>query len=111
LLARRGDEALRYVNGIMSRRVMDYLKEKGYQSSLGKLRRETVRRQQYRCSLWEHHPNTRVLLNEEMLMERVNYARQNPARGGLAERAQDYRWSSAQCWRGIMLPDEPLLVK
>ena len=64
--ARKSDETLRYINGIMSRRVIDYLKKKGYQISLDKLRRESVGRQQYRYSLWEHHPNTRVLLSEEI---------------------------------------------
>ena len=103
-------DTLRFTNGIMSRRVIDYLKEKDYQTSLAKLRRESGGPQQHRYSLWEHHPNTRLLWDEPMLMERVNYTHQNPVRAGLTERAQDYRWSSARCWRGLMLPDEPFAI-
>jgi REP element-mobilizing transposase RayT len=107
---RQTDETLRYLNGIASRRVIGYLKEKGYDSSLAKLRRESVGAHQHTYSLWEKHPNKRLLWDESMLMERVNYTHQNPVRARLVERAQDYPWSSARCWRGIMLPDEPLLV-
>jgi len=37
---------------------------------LRKLRQE-VKRQNYRYSLWDHHPNVRLLMTENMLMERV----------------------------------------
>jgi len=43
-------------------------------------------------------------------MQRVNYTHLNPVRLGLAERAEDYRWSSARQWRGCPLEDEPLIV-
>ena len=45
-----------------------------------------------------------------MFMQRVNYIHQNPVRGGLVVRAEDYRWSSARCWSGRVLEDEPLLM-
>ena len=107
--ARASSDTLRFINGIIGRRVIDHLKEHGYESSLKKLRRE-VKAQGYRYSLWDHHPNVRVLMTENMLMERVNYTHQNPVRGGLVSRAEDYRWSSVRCWGGEMLDDEPLLM-
>ena len=99
----------RYVNGIVARRVIDFLKAKGYASSLQKLRHEEYRRG-HRYSLWDHHPNARLLTSESMFMQRVHYTHQNPVRLGLVERAEDYRFSSARIWNRRPLEDEPLLV-
>ena len=107
--ARSSEETLRFINGIIGHRVIAHLKERHCESSLAKLRQETKRRN-YRHSLWDHHPNVRLLLTEKMLMERVNYLHQNPVRAGLVERAEDYRYSSVRCWSGKPLEDEPLLV-
>lgn len=106
---RSSADTLRFINGIISRRVIDYLKRQGFESSLLKLRRETPKKD-YRYSLWDHHPNTRLLFTETMLMERVHYTHQNPVRAGLVERAEGYRWSSVRCWNGKPMEDEPLLM-
>jgi REP element-mobilizing transposase RayT len=107
--ARSSADTLRFMNGIISHRVIAYLKERGYASSLQKLRQETKPRH-YRHSVWDHHPNVRLLLTENMLLERVRYLRQNPVRAGLVERAEDYRYSSVRCWNGRPLENEPLLM-
>ncbi len=100
---------LQFINGLIARRVIDYLKEKQYESCLQKLRHaEYERRHQF--SLWHRHPNTRSLTNEEIFMKRVNYTHQNPVRLGLVERAEDYRYSSARIWTGKPDEDEPLLM-
>ena len=102
-------EVLRYVNGISSRRVIDFLKEKRYEASLNKLRHETLQRD-YKFSLWDHHPNLKLITTENSFMEKVNYIHKNPVRAGLVERAEDYRWSSIRCWQRKPCEDEPLLV-
>lgn len=107
--SRSSSDTLRFINGIIARRIIDYLKQENYESSLRKLRQE-VKRQNYRYALWDHHPNVRLLMTENMLMERVNYTHQNPVRAGLVEQADDYRWSSIRCWTGKLLEDEPLLM-
>ena len=56
---RKPSEVLRYVNGISGHRVINYLKEKGFYSSLQKLQRESGSRQ-HKYSLWDHHPNLRI---------------------------------------------------
>ena len=102
-------QVLRYVNGIISRRVIDHLKERGHNSSLQKLRHETKERG-YRYSLWDHHSNVFSITSEDMLIQKVNYIHQNPVRAGLVDRAEDYRWSSVRQWEGCPLEDEPLWV-
>src|SRR2546428_4560512 len=99
----------RFINGITSRRVIDFLKKDGHTSSLEKLRHEEYRRG-HRYSLWDHHPNVRLLTSEGMLMQRVHYTHQNPVRLGLVERAEDYRFSSARIWNRNPLENEPLML-
>ena len=107
--SRSSADTLRFINGIIGRRTIDYLKEQGHESSLEKLRHET-KKKDYRYSVFDHHPNARLLLTEKMLMERVHYTHHNPVRAGLVKRAEDYRWSSVRCWNGRTLEDEPLLM-
>ena len=100
---------LQFVNGITSRRVIDYLKDQHHESSLRKLLHEG-RPRQHRYSLWDHHPDARLLLSEKMLMQRVHYTHQNPVRAGLCKRAEDYGWSSLRRWRRMVMDNEPLLM-
>ena len=100
---------LQFINGITSRRIIDYLKQGGHETSLAKLRHEH-RPRRYSHSLWDHHPNVRLLLSEIMLMERVNYTHQNPVRAKLVSQPKDYLWSSVRCWNREPLEDEPLLM-
>ena len=101
-------KTLQFINGISSRRIIDYLKVHGYEDSLAKLRHET-RPRRYSHSVWDHHPNARLLWSENMLMERVQYTHQNPVRAGLVSHPEEYRWSSVRCWKKTIF-DEPLLM-
>jgi putative transposase len=103
----KSSETLRYINGILSRRVIGYLKEGGFITSLEKLRNAPKdRRHQY--SLVDHHSNALPVFGESFFMKKVNYIHLNPVRAGLVARAEDYRWSSARCWWGKVVEDEPL---
>jgi REP element-mobilizing transposase RayT len=102
-------KAIQYLNGIISRRVIDHLKEHSHNASLRKLRRESGARG-HRYSLWGHHSNAFPIFSEDMLMQKVNYIHQNPVRAGLVEPADDYRWSSVRIWKHCPLEDEPLIV-
>jgi REP element-mobilizing transposase RayT len=100
---------LRFMNGLISRRIIDFLKQEGHNSSLEKLRHASYRRG-HEYSLWKHHPNVRLLTSESMFMQRVHYTHQNPVRLGLVERAEEYKYSSARIWNRTPLEDEPLMV-
>jgi putative transposase len=104
---RKPSECLRYVNGISSNRVIGFLKENRYDSSLEKLRHQQGRNR-YRYSLWDHHPNLKSITDENVFIQKVNYIHQNPVRAGLIEGAKAYRWSSIRCWLKCMNEDEPL---
>ena len=87
--SRKPSEVSRYLNGITARRVIDYLKENKFESSLEKLKQETKKRE-YKYSLWEHHPNVFSIFTEAVLMQKVNYIHQNPVSAGLIEQQEDY---------------------
>ena len=98
---------LQFINGIVSRRVIDYLKLHSYEISLKKLRHE-IRPRHYKHSLWDHHPDARLLLTEKMLMQRVHYTHQNPVRANLVKTPEEYHWSSIRYWNGGLSENEPL---
>ena len=106
---KKPSEVLRYIKGIISRRVIDYLKEQGYEKSLQKLQQAEQKRG-YRYSLWQSETNVFFIFSENVFMQKVNYIHQNPVRAGLVEEMYDYRWSSARIWRKREIEDEPLQV-
>jgi putative transposase len=106
---RKISEVLRYLNGVTARRVIDYLKENNFTSSLEKLRQETKKRE-YKYSLWVHYPNAFSINNEATFMQKVNYIHLNPVRAGLVEKADDYLFSSSRIWNRKSLENEVLSV-
>jgi len=102
-------DTLRFLNGISSRRVIGYLKEHNYITSLAKLR-DAPKARRHTHSLWDGHSQALPLFSESFFMQRVNYIHQNPVRAGLVERAEDYLWSSIRCWNRCPREDEPLLM-
>jgi putative transposase len=102
-------DVLRYLKGVTGRRVIDYLKEKKYETSLAKLRHQEWKRK-HSYSLWQQEKNVFSIYSEAMFMQKVNYIHLNPVRAGLVERAIDYRWSSARIWQGREAEDEPLRI-
>jgi REP element-mobilizing transposase RayT len=102
-------DVLRFTNGISAKRILDYLKENEFESSLKKLR-QAEKRRGYKHSIWQHHPDAFRITGEDTFMQKVNYIHQNPVRAGLVERAEDYRFSSARLWNGDPLDVEPFLT-
>ena len=103
------NEIHRFVNGIISRRVIDHLKAGGQTESLEKLR---VNRKAdgWQYSLWQHNPDTRLLWTEQMLWQRIQYTHLNHVRGGLTDHPNNWKWSSARIFHKRRSDDEPLEV-
>ena len=106
---RTSADVLRYVKGLTGRRVINYLKERGYESCLVKLRHAQWKRK-HTHSLWQQEKNVLSVFSESMFMQKVNYIHLNPVRAKLCDRPVDYRWSSARIWQRQPLDDEPLRV-
>lgn len=105
----KASNVLRYINGITARRIIDYLKENKFTSSLDKLK-QAEKERGYKYSLWQHHPNTFLITTQATFMQKVNYIHQNPVRANLIESAEDYLYSSVRIWRNKARDDEPLAI-
>ncbi len=107
--ARDMKDVLRFMNGVSAKRVIDHLKENGYESSLAKLRIQE-REGNHIHSVYEHHPNAFRITSEESLIQKVNYVHLNPVRAGLVEHPDEYLFSSSRQWHGKALEEEPLVT-
>jgi len=106
---RKPSEVLRYLNGIAAHRIIGFLREFGFESSLQKLRHASVARE-HKYSLWDHHPNVKLITTENGLMVKANYIHLNPVRARLVERAEDYRFSSVRCCSADLWRKNPSLL-
>jgi putative transposase len=106
---KKSADVLRAVKSLIARRVIDFLKEHNFQSSLTKLQHQEWKRK-HCYSLWQQEKNVFSIFSEAVFMQKVNYIHLNPVRAGLVDRAIDYRWSSARNWQRIPSDDEPLMV-
>ena len=104
---RKMEEALRLLNGVAARRIIVYLKENGFESSLFKLRGEE-RERNHRHSVWQHHADSLEIFGEETFRQKAVYIHQNPVRAELVSDPAEYRFSSARLWLNRPLTDEPL---
>jgi REP element-mobilizing transposase RayT len=77
---KKPSEVLRYVNGISGHRIINFLKDAGYESSLKKLKHATKDRQ-HKDSVWDHHPNLKLISTENVFIEKANYIHMSPVRG------------------------------
>ncbi|PYS86015.1 MAG: hypothetical protein DMF62_17340 [Acidobacteria bacterium] len=102
-------DVLRLMNGISARRVIQYLKENNFETSLFKLRGETKTRN-HKHSVWHHHTDSLEIFGEETFRQKVDYIHMNPLRAELAVDQFEYRFSSARQWAGKPSDDEPLLT-
>ena len=106
---RKPSVVLQFVKGIVSRRVLGYLKQMKYETSLRKLEHDNWKRN-HRYSLWQHDSDVFSITSEATFLQKVNYIHQNPVRAGLVGRAQEYQWSSARSWNRCANNEEPLTV-
>jgi REP element-mobilizing transposase RayT len=102
-------DVLRLMNGISARRVIQYLKENNFESSLFKLRGE-VRERNHKHSVWHHHTDSLEIFGEDTFRQKVEYIHMNPVRAGLVADSLEYRFSSARLWAGKPEVDEPLMT-
>ena len=103
------EETLRLLNGISARRVIQYLKDNNFNSSLFKLRGE-VRERNHRHSVWQHHPDSLEIIGENTFRQKVDYIHMNPVRAGLVANPLEYRYSSARQSANCPSTDEPLVT-
>ncbi len=106
---REMNEVLRLLNGVAAKRIVDYLKDNGFEQALSKLRGE-VRNRNHRHSVWQHHPDSLDIFAEQTFKQKVEYIHMNPVKAGMITDPLQYRFSSARLWVGSEFGDEPLIT-
>lgn len=104
---KRMEDALRLLNGVSARRVIQFLKDGGFESSLFKLR-GAVRERNHKHSVWQHHSDSLEIFGEDTFRQKVEYIHMNPVRAGLVGDPLEYGFSSARLWAGKADEPEPL---
>ncbi|MGE0657464.1 MAG: transposase [Pyrinomonadaceae bacterium] len=106
---RNMEDTLRLLNGISARRIIQYLKDNNFESSLFKLRHQ-VRERNHKHSVWQHHPDSLEIFGEGTFSQKADYIHMNPVRSGFVVNPLEYRFSSARQWAGRASDDEPLIT-
>ncbi|MGB7202301.1 MAG: hypothetical protein WBD16_08520 [Pyrinomonadaceae bacterium] len=107
--ARVSKHVLRFVNGIAAKRILDYLKDNGHESSLAKLRVQE-RQRKHKHSVFQHHSNVFEIYGEDTMMQKVNYVHLNPVNDGYVVHPDEYHYSSSRQWHQRALDEEPLVT-
>ncbi|MCW5960866.1 MAG: transposase [Pyrinomonadaceae bacterium] len=102
-------DALRLLNCVSARRIIQYLKDNGFEQSLFKLRGET-RARNHKHSVSQHHPDSLDIFGEDTFRQKAGYIHMNPVRAGIVGDSLEYRFSSARQWANKAKEDEPLLT-
>ena len=70
-------DTLRLLNGVAARRIIQYLSDNGFKSSLFKLRGET-RERNHKHSVWQHLPDSLEIFGEDTFRQKVEFINMNP---------------------------------
>ncbi|MBI2807471.1 MAG: transposase [Planctomycetes bacterium] len=84
-----------------ARRIIDLLTERGAATLLEQLHYYKLRHkidQDYQ--LWQEGSHPQAILDDEMMLQKLEYIHNNPVRRGFVDRPEDWRYSSARNYAG-----------
>jgi REP element-mobilizing transposase RayT len=84
-----------------ARTIIDYLVEKKAENVLEQLKWQKLAHKQDRnYQLWQEGSHPQMLVNEEMLKQKLDYIHMNPVKRGYVDEPQHWRYSSARNYLG-----------
>lgn len=83
------------LKGKCAKRIIDWLKEKNYSSSLKKLA-INIKGREY--AVWQKDSSAIDLFSHKFLRQKLNYIHLNPVRAGLCENPAEWKWSSYRAY-------------
>ena len=104
LLARSDDIAMsmRKFKSFTAKEILKYLQKNNVSSILEQLafyKKAHKKTAQYQ--LWQEGIQPKLIQNEKMMMERIDYIHQNPVKRGYVDRPEHWRYSSARDYEGV----------
>ena len=102
----KDDDAEKFLlrlRGLSARKIIYWLKEENYISSLEKLKLKFEQKRQHKYAVWQKKPTIIELYSHKFLRQKLNYIHLNPVRAKLCEHPADWKWSSCRAY----LPHKP----
>ena len=85
-----------------ARRIIDYLSERHVQTLLDGLEYHKVRHKSDRqFQLWQEGSHPKIIETEDMMVQKLDYIRNNPVKRGYVSDPSHWRYSSARNYAGI----------
>lgn len=91
------------LKGKSARKIIDWLKEENYQTSLNKLSLSKTQKRNHTFSVWQKKITSIDLESPKFIRQKLNYVHSNPIRAKLCEHPAKWKWSSYHAY----LPHKP----
>ena len=82
--------------------LLKLLKEKNAKTLLNQFAfYKKAHKQHTEYQIWEEGYHPKLIQNEKMMIEKINYIHQNPIKRGYVDKAEHWRYSSARDYKGV----------
>lgn len=86
-----------------AREIIKHLKEKDAQTILEQLVfYKKAHKSDRKLQLWQEGIQPKLIVDEEMMLSRINYVHNNPVKRGYVDEAKHWRYSSARDYEGMV---------
>jgi putative transposase len=82
------------LKGKSGKRIIDWLKENNYQSSLEKIALPKTQKRNHSFAVWQKKVTSIDLTSPKFIRQKLHYIHLNPIRAGLCEHPAKWKWSS-----------------
>lgn len=82
------------LKGISANKIIKWLKENKYFSSLEKLKLLNSKKRNHSYSVWQKKVKSVDLWSHKFILQKINYIHFNPVRAGLCDHPANWKWSS-----------------
>jgi REP element-mobilizing transposase RayT len=82
------------LKGISANKIIKWLKENEYFSSLEKLELANVKKRNHSFSVWQKKVKSVDLWSHKFILQKLNYVHLNPIRAELCDHPAKWKWSS-----------------
>jgi len=100
--APRLDKCVSSFKSFTARLLLDELQKKGAKRMLDRLRfSKRAHKVDREFQFWQEGVHAEMILNEEMMREKLRYIHENPLQRGYVDKAEHWRYSSAGYYEGL----------
>lgn len=96
------------LKGRSAKKILNWLRENGHQTSLDKLKRGAIGKRNHTHSVWQKKVKSVDLRSQKFILQKINYTHMNPVRAGLCDYPARWKWSSYHAYLPHRLEDVPI---